>query len=176
MNAMERALDETNAWLDEILNETGTLDRHRAFLGLKAVLQAWRDRLEAGEAVRVAEELPMILRGYYFEGWHAVQPPAVDHGREDFLKRVAGYIPSFVAIDPEEISRAVFALIGKHMHRGELGDLRDLLPREFRAEWMPHSKTGVPNRHATRPISVCPYCGRKLKERNLCPECDGSPD
>ena len=45
-------------------------DKHRAYRLLRATLHALRDRLTAHEAVQFGAQLPMFIRGFYYDGWH----------------------------------------------------------------------------------------------------------
>ena len=42
---------------------------HKAYLALRTVLHALRDRLTLEEAVQLGAQLPMLVRGFYYEGW-----------------------------------------------------------------------------------------------------------
>jgi len=43
-------------------------DRHHADVALSAVLHALRDRLTVSEAAQLGAQLPMLVRGFYYEG------------------------------------------------------------------------------------------------------------
>ena len=45
LEVFDRTLHKTHAWLKAIMEELGTEDRHKAYLALRAVLHALRDRL-----------------------------------------------------------------------------------------------------------------------------------
>jgi hypothetical protein len=51
------------------------------------VLQTLRDRLTVEEAAQLAAQLPMLVRGLYYEGWNPTVVP-VDMDSADFLARV----------------------------------------------------------------------------------------
>ena len=69
LDAFDTTLQKTAVWLKEIMAEFGSKDRHLAYLALRATLHALRDRLTVEEAVHLGAQLPMLVRGFYYEGW-----------------------------------------------------------------------------------------------------------
>ena len=67
---LHAAVSETEAWIDDITHRLGWHDRERAYLVLLATLHALRDSLPRDEAVYIGAQLPPLLRGLYYEGWH----------------------------------------------------------------------------------------------------------
>ncbi len=61
----DTTLHKTHAWLKAAMEALGTEDRHRAYMALRAVLHALRDRLTVEEAAQLAAGLPMLLRGLF---------------------------------------------------------------------------------------------------------------
>ncbi len=59
LEVFDRTLHKTHTWLKEIMGELGTEDRHRAYMALRAVLHALRDRLTVEEVAQLGAELPM---------------------------------------------------------------------------------------------------------------------
>jgi hypothetical protein len=45
LEVFDTTLHKTHTWLKEVMEELGTEDRHRAYMALRAVLHALRDRL-----------------------------------------------------------------------------------------------------------------------------------
>lgn len=89
LEVFDRTLHKTHAWLKAIMEELGTEDRHKAYLALRAVLHALRDRLTVEEVAQLAAQLPMLVRGLYYEGWDPTGKPLKERHKEAFLAHVA---------------------------------------------------------------------------------------
>ena len=135
LDVFDTTLQETNTWLDEIKAELGTTDRQMAYEALRGTLHALRDFLIPTEAANLSAQLPMLVRGIYYEGWQPAQAPAQARSRADFLGRVGLAFRDSFPIDPERAARAVFATLGRHVTGGELAEVRQMLPEDVRALW-----------------------------------------
>ncbi len=110
-------------------------DRNKAYMALRAVLHALRDRLPPSEAVDLAAQLPMLVRGFYYEGWVPSNKPLKYRHKEEFLQQVTKEAPW---LEGEELERAVtgvFGLLSSEVSNGETTQVRDDLPAELRELW-----------------------------------------
>jgi len=62
-------IEKTGLWLEDLAQELGNIPAQRAYSILRAVLHALRDRLTVEEAVKLGAQLPLLVRGFYYEGW-----------------------------------------------------------------------------------------------------------
>ncbi len=69
-NTVQTTID----WL-KIIEEETHWDRQQAYLAAKSVLHTMRDRLPVTEAVNFAGQLPLLMKGVYFEGWQPENKP-----------------------------------------------------------------------------------------------------
>lgn len=139
----DTTLQKTHAWLGEVMQELGTDDRHKAYLALRAVLHALRDRLTVEEVAQLGAQLPMLIRGFYYEGWDPTGKPVKERHKEDFLRHIHKYFKttrySEPDVDPEQVARAVFRVLARRVSEGEIEDVKHILPRELRELWPPAS-------------------------------------
>ncbi len=68
LDVFDTTVQKTNIWLKEIMEALGWENKHKAYLALRATLHALRDRLIFEEAVQFAAQMPMLIRGLYYEG------------------------------------------------------------------------------------------------------------
>jgi uncharacterized protein (DUF2267 family) len=132
-----QAFDQTIAtaipWLNDLSDHLGWNDRDRAYKALRSVLHTLRDRLGVNEACHFAAQLPLILRGTFFEGWHAAGKPLKLH-RDEFLERIDRDLQHEV-MDSDQICRAVFGTLRRHVSPGEIANIRTALPEDLRDLW-----------------------------------------
>jgi len=134
VSALDTTIQKTNEWLNEVMEETRSDDRHRAYLALRSVFHALRDRLTVEEATDLGAQLPMLVRGFYYDGWNPSGKP-IKLDKEGFLLRVREQFGAQPDLDAEETTRHVFAVIGKHIANGEIEDIRDTLPHDLKELW-----------------------------------------
>jgi uncharacterized protein (DUF2267 family) len=132
---IESTVHTTNAWLKELAEELGWEDRHRAYLALRTVLHALRDRLTVAEAADLGAQLPMLVRGLYYEGWNPSGKPVKERKREDFLAHISAAFPGHAEIFPEAVAWAVFKVLQRHVSAGEIEDVKHILPARIRSLW-----------------------------------------
>jgi uncharacterized protein (DUF2267 family) len=133
--AFDSTVHTTNAWLKELMEELRWEERHRAYHALRAVLHGLRDHLTVDEVATLGAQLPMLVRGFYYEGWHPADKPLRERKKEQFLAHIAAAFRDDPSIDPEDVARAVFGLLARHVSGGEVGGLKHVLPAELRTLW-----------------------------------------
>ena len=132
----DRTVHKANAWLQELDGELGWGDLDATLLALRAVLHALRDRLTPNEAVQLAAQLPLLIKGVYFDGWRPSTTPQRMRSREEFLDMVRRpLLRGIPEADPEQVTRAVFRLLDEHVSGGEISDVRSVMPAEWSDLW-----------------------------------------
>jgi len=132
---LSHAVQQTQEWLKELRDNGDLADESEALSVLRAVLHQLRDRLTRDEAVDLAAQLPLIVRGIYFEGWRpAKTPEKTVRTKQEFLDGVATKLRPH-PISPEPAVRDVFALITHHCDPGEVADAIGQLPPEVKELW-----------------------------------------
>jgi uncharacterized protein (DUF2267 family) len=71
-------MQKTHEWLNQVGDELGFDNEHAAYAALRATLHAVRDRLPVELVAHFGAELPLLIRGIYYDGWH----PSVARLRE----------------------------------------------------------------------------------------------
>jgi uncharacterized protein (DUF2267 family) len=129
---IERSIEKTHIWLNEVAEGLGTDDRHYAYRALRAVLHSLRDRLTVDVAAKLAAQLPVLIRGIYYEDWDPSRTPLPIHDVEAFLDhvvkegRMAGETEASVAVT------AVARVLREHVTPGEIDDVLAVLPDKLK--------------------------------------------
>src|SRR5205823_14042440 len=87
LEVLDKSLQTTNIWLKEIMEAVGP-DRHVAWRVLGAVLHALRDRLAVEQVAHLGAELPIVIRGLYYDQWHPAGKPEKERRADEFVARV----------------------------------------------------------------------------------------
>jgi uncharacterized protein (DUF2267 family) len=133
--ALDHTIQETNIWLKALDERLHFQDRHHAYSALRAVLHALRDRLTPETAVHLGAQLPMLVRGVYYEGWHMAGKPTKDRSTQEFADHVLAQLPPQFRIDPMTVIKGVFELLWEKLDPGESAKIIDHLPLPLRALW-----------------------------------------
>lgn len=130
-------VESATRWLEEL---RGNLDlppteQARALHALRAGLHAIRDRLPAGEVVDLAAQLPVLIRGMFYEGWRLANDPRQLRTRAEMVARVQKELARDPRLDATDVLRAVIHLLVEHVSDGEIRDLVSTLPKPIAALW-----------------------------------------
>jgi uncharacterized protein (DUF2267 family) len=134
LEPFDATIQKTHVWLNELMDEMGWGDRHQAYHALRSVLHALRDRLGVDEVAALAAQLPMLVRGLFYEGWHPAGKPLREK-KGSFLAHIAADYRDRSDGDPAAIARAVFHVLADHVAPGEADKVMRLLPADVRALW-----------------------------------------
>ena len=135
LDTFDRTVHETNQWLRIVMAELKTSSRHQAYSALRASLHALRDRIGPENSVQFAAQLPILLRGVFYEGWHPCETPTRERRLDDFLAYVESILGSKSGLDPCEAVRAGFAAIAWCVSFTEVLKLMSVLPHDLRVLW-----------------------------------------
>jgi uncharacterized protein (DUF2267 family) len=135
LEAFDRTVHKTNAWLSDLMQCLGWHDRPKAYRALKATLRALRDRLTLEEVAQLGAQLPMLVRGFYYEQWDPTHTPRKERHRQEFLARIEHELAADDDVDAEQIARAVFSVLEARVAEGEIEDVKQVLPADIRELW-----------------------------------------
>lgn len=135
VGTIDKSVELANVWLGEISDELNHINKEDAWACLNAVLRTVRDRVPVDEAAHFAAQLPMVIRGSFYEGWNPSQAPHKWRHRDEYLSAVRDRLPGRENVDIEETVRAVLKVVGHHMTHEELEKLKSIHPQEVRDLW-----------------------------------------
>src|SRR5688500_11696596 len=136
LDVFDKTLRTTHIWLDELMQEIGP-DRQVAWHVLGSVLRALRDRVPLGLAVHLGSQLPLLVRGTYYDQWHAPgqspeQPP---QSLDEFLQIVSKDLANTRPVNVRDATMAVFEILWRHLDRGQIEKVRHAMPELVRNIW-----------------------------------------
>jgi uncharacterized protein (DUF2267 family) len=135
LTAIDRAVHLTHEWLNDLMGQLGWEDKQRAYRLLRVTLQTLRDWLGVNEASHLGAQLPILIRGIYYEGWRPAGTPVTERSKTDFLARIDKAFETDPIDDVEEAVTDVFKVLNHHVSAGEVEDVRHALPKGLRELW-----------------------------------------
>lgn len=132
---LDDMLQLTREWVQELCDRLDWGDDRRAYRLLRETLHALRDRLTVNEAVHLSAQLPTLLRGIYFEGWHPAGTPLAERNKAHFIERIASAFKNDPIEEIEEAVFQVFSLLNRRISEGEIEDIKTCLPSSLRTLW-----------------------------------------
>jgi len=130
----DEAVRSAEEWVDDITKRLGWRDSARGYLALLAAHRALRDCLQRDDAIYLGAQLPILLRGLYYDGWHR-GAHSVARKRDAFLGRIHDSIHRDPAVDPEHVARAALALLTARLPAAELEDAKAATPSDLHNLW-----------------------------------------
>lgn len=134
LDVFDKTLQTTNIWLDEIMADIGP-DRKTAWRVLGVVLHRLRNRLPLGLAANLGAQLPILVRGLYYDQFQPAGQPSDCDTMEQFCGEVGEWLRDNRPVDPETAVRSVFAVLDRHVSRGEIDNVIQALPENIRKAW-----------------------------------------
>ena len=131
----ESTLQKTNIWLKEICELLHWYDRQMAYHALRAVLHAVRDRLPVAEAVHLGAQLPMLIRGFYYDSWKPAQTPVKIKTTQEFYDVVREDFTLDRNVNPMRLTEAVMTVLSANIAPSEVEKLRAIFPPHLRELW-----------------------------------------
>jgi uncharacterized protein (DUF2267 family) len=131
---MDAAIHKFSRWIAEIADGLETDDRERALSALRASLHILRDSLPLQATVALGAQLPLIVRGLYYENW---QPEAVHvhHTKDEILALLAERLSWASLPELEPAVRAAFSVIQRHIDAHEVEKVAHLLSHGVKHLW-----------------------------------------
>jgi uncharacterized protein (DUF2267 family) len=134
LEVFDKTLETTHIWLKEIMIDLGP-DKQVAWKVLSTVLHKLRDRLSINLAAHLGAQLPLLVRGVYYDQFEPAKMPSECRSREEFVAEVAEWLSDARPVDPEDAIRSVFKVLSRHVSQGQIGHVKQALPKPVRLMW-----------------------------------------
>mgnify|MGYP006280622705 CR=1 FL=1 len=129
---IDESVQTANTWINEVDARTGWDHKQRAYRLMRAVLHAVRDHLNVDEAAQLGAQLPVLIRGIYYEGWDPSKTPVKERHRDGFIARVQADFETDPMGDAPEAIGAVMAVLDEHVSKGEMAQVKNTFTEEIR--------------------------------------------
>lgn len=134
---LDDSIHRTNEWLRDLQEKLGAENRGAAYIALRGVLKALRDRLPTDESAHLGAQLPIVIRGVYYDQYRPAEQPNVVREPEVFLSMIGDGFgdANDLGFGPEQAARAVFELLNEKIDTNAAQKTRDILNDELKEFW-----------------------------------------
>jgi len=141
LDVFDKTLQTTNIWLDEVMQTVGP-DRKVAWHVLGAVLLTLRDRLPPELAAHLGAQLPLLVRGAYYDEFRPGHGPERLHTEDEFLAHVAKDFGGIRPVNVRTATGSVLGVLERHVAPGLAEKVKVALPAHIRALWPAAGEAG----------------------------------
>ncbi len=133
LDVFDKTLQTTNIWLNEICDTLGP-DRRVAWKVLSVVLHKLRDRLPVSLAAHLGAQLPLLVRGVFYDQFQPKKQP-LKCDFDEFVAEVGEWLSDTRPINPQDAITAVFAVLSHHVAPEQIAKVQNALPADLRDFW-----------------------------------------
>ena len=132
VDIIDRSVEKAHVWIKDMADELGIEDEHRAYRVLRAFLHALRDHLTVDAAANLSAQLPIFVRGLFYEGWQPSRTPEHARDLDGFLTRIAGDAGLAGETEASFAATAASRVLWRHVSAGESDGVLQTLPQPLR--------------------------------------------
>ena len=132
VDVIDRSVEKAHVWLNDLAEELSTEDGHHAYRVLRAFLHALRDHLSVDKAAALAAQLPILVRGVFYEGWDPSRTPEHARDLDSFLQRIAKEAGLAGETEASFAATAANRVLSRHISPGEVESVLHVLPTHLR--------------------------------------------
>lgn len=125
VSVLSHSLQKSEAWISEMKTELSWLSNDNRYHVLRAVFHALRDQLSVNEAAHFSAQLPLVLRGTFYEGWNPPQKQPKALSKQEFLMAMRDHLQhaDLLKFDLEKGAAVALGVIMSHVSYGEMNDI-----------------------------------------------------
>lgn len=135
LEVIDSTVQKTYEWINELKGRLDWANDRDALRLLRVTLHQIRDRVHVHETAQLSAQLPILIRGMFFEGWQPHLVPLPGRRAADFIAAIEQHIGDALEYRGQEDVVTVFKLLNARISVGEINDIRGNLPEEIRAMW-----------------------------------------
>ncbi|MEB8386553.1 DUF2267 domain-containing protein [Rhodobacteraceae bacterium KMM 6894] len=135
LEVIDATVQKTYEWINELKGRLDWSSDRDALRLLRVTLQQIRDRVQANESAQISAQLPILIRGLFFEGWQPHLVPLKDRSAIDLITAIEHHVGDVMEYRGQQDIVTVFKLLNARISVGEINDIRANLPEDIRALW-----------------------------------------
>ena len=135
LEVIDHTVELTHLWINELAERLSWSSQRDTLRLLRTTLHSIRDHLNVDESAQFSAQMPLIIRGMYFEGWVPKNTPVKQRSAGAFVTDIEAEVGDVLDYRGREDIECVFHLLNNKISRGEVDDIRANLPQDIRDLW-----------------------------------------
>ena len=135
LEVIDHSVHLTHEWINELAQRLGWSSKRSALRLLRTTMCHVRDHLLVDELAQMSAQLPLLIRGFLFEGWVPKHTPIKERRVDDFVAVISEQMCDAEEYRGRDDIRGVFDLLNNRLSRGEVENVRANLPAGIRDLW-----------------------------------------
>ncbi|WP_299031512.1 DUF2267 domain-containing protein [uncultured Sulfitobacter sp.] len=135
LEVIDHSVHLTHEWINELAGRLDWSSKRSALRLMRVTLHRIRDHLLVDELAQMSAQLPVMIRGFFFEGWVPKDTPIKERHEDEFIAFVGHQMADTSEYRGRDDIKCVFDLLNARLSRGEVEDIRASLPQDIRDMW-----------------------------------------
>lgn len=137
LEVIDHTVQLTHQWINDLQDRLGWDSSRDALRLMRATLVQVRDHLGHDELAQLSAQMPLLIRGMFYEGWSPAHTPVQERSVGEFLTPIEAKLGDVAGWRGAQDITAVFETLNAKISAGEIDDVRAGLPESVRDLW-PH--------------------------------------
>ncbi len=135
LEVIDHTVQLTHEWINDLGERLDWTSRRDVLRLLRVTLCQIRDHLGHEEVAQFSAQMPLLVRGMFFEGWIPAHTPIRDRKADHFVAAVSAQLGDVLGWRGVEDVIAVFETLNARISAGEIADIKAGLPTLIRQMW-----------------------------------------
>lgn len=135
LQVIDHSVHVTHEWINELTGRLGYGSKRSALRLMRVTLHHIRDHLVVDEIAQLSAQLPLLIRGFFFEGWVPNRTLIKERSVEEFVGSITDKMAETEEFCGRDDIACVFDLLNARISEGEVEDIRGCLSGPVRELW-----------------------------------------
>ncbi len=135
LEVLDRTWQKAHEWVNELRDRLDWSSDRDTLRLLRITLHQIRDRVHVNEVAQFSAQLPILIRGMFFEGWQPNLVPLPERRASDLIQAIEHHVGDVIEYRGQQDIVTVFKFLNARISAGEVNDIRANLPEDIRALW-----------------------------------------
>jgi uncharacterized protein (DUF2267 family) len=135
LEVIDHTVQLTHEWINELRERLGWDSSRDALRLLRVTLAQIREHIGHEEMAQFSAQMPLLIRGMFFEGWQPAHTPLRDRNLWHFIDAIEAQFSGVHDWRGVQDIQAVFKTLEHKISEGEIRDVKAGLPQAIRALW-----------------------------------------